>query len=139
MMFRTILLGLDGSQGSKKALRKAVLLAREADGRVHALAVQEHLPRFAATVGETDDAHEEREAFFKGVMGEAVAVAAEQGVPLTTEIIQGNAPKVIVDRAKQVQADVIVIGHTSSVWGNILGSTADKVVDHAHCDVLIVR
>lgn len=138
-MYRRILVGVDGSRGSKIALRKAALLAREGESQLHILAVEEHLPRFAATVGETDEAREEKDAYFRALMEEALQLVSGQGVSAKTEVTIGNASRVIVDRARQLGADLIVIGHTSHVWGNLLGSTADRVVDHAHCDVLVVR
>jgi nucleotide-binding universal stress UspA family protein len=35
----------------------------------------------------------------------------------------------------------LIIGHRghSGIWGRLLGTTADKVVDHAPCSVLVVR
>ena len=37
--------------------------------------------------------------------------------------------------------DLIVIGHSdhSELWGRLLGDTADRISDHAHCSVLIVK
>ena len=138
-MYRRILVGIDGSDGSRAALRQAVRLARELGAELHALGVEEHLPRFVATVGELEEAKEERDAFFQRVMDEASQVAHEAGVELRTMIAAGNAAKVLVEHARQQGIDLLVLGHTRSVWGNLLGSTADRVVDHAHCDVLIVR
>ena len=140
-MYRTILVALDGSAGAKAALRRAVLLAREYGAALHALAVEDHLPRYAATVSELEEAREEKEAFFTEVMEEARGAAAEQGVELRTGLAVGHAAQHIVQHAQQLGAELVVIGHCghSSVWGNLLGSTADKVAHHAGCDVLIVR
>jgi len=141
-MYRNILVGIDGSDRSRAALRRALLLAGESGSRVRALAVEEHLPRFAATVGEVDEFLEEKAAYFERLMAEATTLAGEQGVALETEVLPGNAARALVGRAKQLGCNLIVLGHaghTHGVWGNLLGSTADKVVDHAHCDVLIVR
>ncbi len=79
--------------------------------------------------------------FFGHVMDEARAVATEQGVTLETEVLVGHAAQAIVQRAQQLGADLIVLGHSghSSVWGNLMGTTADKVAHHAPCDVLVVR
>ena len=141
-MYHRILVGIDGSHGASSALRRAILLARDGGAELYALAVEEHLPRFAATVGETDDAREERDAYFARIVSDAKRTAVAEGVPITCEVIQGNPAKIIVERGHTLECDLIVIGHSShasGVWGNLLGSTADRVVDHAHCDVLIVR
>jgi nucleotide-binding universal stress UspA family protein len=141
-MFRKILVGIDGSPGGSAALRRAILFARDYGAELHALAVEEHLPRFAATVGETEDAREEREAYFAKIVSDARRTAVAEGVAITCELMQGNPAKSIIERGRELQCDLIVIGHSShagGVWGNLLGSTADRVVDHAHSDVLVVR
>lgn len=141
-MYRRILVALDGSSGSRKALRRAVLLANEADVRLlHALSVEDHLPKYAATVAEVKEAKEEKDAFFADVMQHAKEVAAEYKVRLEPEVATGHAAQTICRRAEELEADVIVIGQAghSAVWGNFLGTTADKVSRHAPCDVLIVR
>ena len=142
-MYRKILVGIDGSPGANAALRRAILLARDNDdATLVAVAVEEHFPRFAATVGETDDARDERDAYFARVVGEARKLAVTQNVPIICEVTRGNPAKVLVERGRELECELIVIGHSShakAVWGNLLGSTADRVVDHAHCDVLIVR
>ena len=37
--------------------------------------------------------------------------------------------------------DLILIGPSdySELWGRLLGDTADRISDHAHCSVLIVK
>jgi nucleotide-binding universal stress UspA family protein len=42
--------------------------------------------------------------------------------------------------ARSVEADLIVIGsHGYAGFDRLLGTTAAKVVNHAHCSVLVVR
>jgi nucleotide-binding universal stress UspA family protein len=140
-MYRRILVALDGSAGSKKALERAVLLANEAQAPLHALAVEDHLPKYAATIDEVKEAQAERHAFFNEVMAEARNIAAEYEVDLKPEVTVGHAAQTICRRAGELRVDLLVIGHSghSNVWGNFLGTTADKVSRHAPCDVLIVR
>ena len=37
--------------------------------------------------------------------------------------------------------DLIIVGHSghSELWGRLLGDTADRIADHAHCSVLVVK
>jgi len=46
-----------------------------------------------------------------------------------------------VNFAKEGGYDLIVVGHSdhSELWGRLLGDTADRISDHAHCSVLIVK
>ena len=141
-MYRRILVAVDGSSGSKKALHRAVLLANEAHlSLLHVLSVEDHLPKYAATIAEVKEAKEEKDAFFAEVMQHAKEVAAEYDVRLAPEVTTGHAAQTICRRAEELEADLIVIGQAghSAVWGNFLGGTADKVARHGPCDVLIVR
>jgi nucleotide-binding universal stress UspA family protein len=60
---------------------------------------------------------------------------------LDSQICQGRAQERIVDCAKQIQADLVVIGAKghSKIDRILLGSTSDYVATHAHCSVLVVR
>lgn len=58
-----------------------------------------------------------------------------------TEQVQGDAPKVIVDRAKALDVEMIVMGSRgrTGLARLFLGSTAEHVVKEAHCSVLVAR
>jgi nucleotide-binding universal stress UspA family protein len=140
-MFRKILLGYDGSAGAERALDMALELARVHGAELWALAVEERLPHFAATVGEV----EEEKEFANRYYGERLAVARERaakmGVELKTVLRAGHPARTIVDVAKEGSFDLVVLGHSghSEVWATFLGTTAEKVSRHAPCAVLIVR
>ena len=68
-MFRKILVGLEGSEASWCAFRRALALSREHRGELWVLSVEEHLPRYAATVGEVQDAQEHEQAYFGRIQG----------------------------------------------------------------------
>jgi universal stress protein A len=56
-------------------------------------------------------------------------------------ILKTGSPKmVIVEEAKKLNIDLIIVGaHTESKLDLLLGSTASGVINHAHCDVLAIR
>ena len=139
--YRRILVPLDGSQGSWKAFRKALLLAREQGTEITVLSVEEHLPRYAATVGEVEEEKEQENAYFTQLHAQAAALAGAQALDLKTETLVGHAAQTIVRYAEEHGFDLIAIGHSghSGVWGVLLGSTTARVVDQAGCDVLVVR
>ncbi len=140
-MFKTIVVGYDGSAGSRRALRAAVQLAREQGSRVWTIGVEERLPRYAATIDEYQEEKETSDDFYKQLNVEAVNIAREAGVAIESIVRPGHAAKVIVEVAQELGADLLVIGHSghSDLWGSFLGTTADKVVRHAPCSVLVVR
>ncbi|MGE3317831.1 MAG: universal stress protein [Candidatus Berkiella sp.] len=52
----------------------------------------------------------------------------------------GNPKVVIVDQAKALDIDLLIVGgHALSGLRTIVGSTATGVINHAHCDVLTIR
>jgi nucleotide-binding universal stress UspA family protein len=68
-------------------------------------------------------------------------VAAQQGITIPCETRRGHPAKTIVKFADEGHYDLIVIGHSdhSELWGRLLGDTADRISDHAHCSVPIVK
>jgi nucleotide-binding universal stress UspA family protein len=140
-MFRKILAALDGSEGSWRAMRAAINLAREQRAELWALSVEDHLPRFAATVGEMEEEKDFANHAYQRLQQEARILAGEAGVLLHTDIVAGHAAQSIVEYAKQHGFDLIVVGHSghSGVWANFLGTTTEKISRHAPCSVLIVR
>lgn len=140
-MFRHIVIGIDGSSGSALALDRAIELAALAGATIHAVAVEEHLPAYAATVGEMDEAIRFENAYYLRVRGEALRSAESRAVRLTFEIVRGHAADCLVHVATARGADLLVVGHTghATLRHFLLGSTADRVVEHARCPVLVVR
>jgi hypothetical protein len=53
----------------------------------------------------------------------------------------GNQTGGTINRSTNRNCDLIVVGHSdhSELWGRLLGDTADRISDHAHCSVLIVK
>ncbi len=139
---QTILVPLDFSEGSRNALRYASSLATQFGGKLWLF--------YALEPVATHDF-----AYHPLVMGsdEAAAKARHQletlcrkeGVEASSvaEIIvrEGVAHGQITETAKKLKVDLIVIAtHGNSGLKHVLlGSTAERVVRHAHCPVLVVR
>ena len=140
-MFQKILAGYDGSNSAKLALQKAANMAKEYNAALTALWVREPLPRHSDLPGEFEGEAEAASEYFKERQREVEAVAKEQGISIRTESRSGHPAKVIVSAADEGKYDLVVVGHSdhSSLWGRLLGDTADRISDHAHCSVLIVK
>jgi nucleotide-binding universal stress UspA family protein len=66
---------------------------------------------------------------------------AHAGLPIRVEVVEGQPAAEIVDLAKRLPADVVVIGtHGRTGIGHLLlGSVAERVLRRASCPVLVVR
>ena len=140
MPFSRILVAIDGSDGSAHALDKALELAGLTGATLLALAVEGPLPAYAATIGEVEEVKREKDAFFMRLLAGVREQAEAAGVPLEVELRPGHAAELIVRYARERHADLIVLGHRGHLLRDrMLGSTADRVAEHADCPVMIVR
>jgi nucleotide-binding universal stress UspA family protein len=140
-MFTKILVGYDGSKGSKAALAGAAALAEKFESQVTALWVREPLPRHSDLPGEYEAEAEAADEYFQERQNEVADVAAQYGLSIACETRRGHPAKTILQAAKDGGYDLIIIGHSdhSELWGRLLGDTADRITDHAHCSVLVVK
>jgi nucleotide-binding universal stress UspA family protein len=140
MPFEKILAAIDGSEASDRAFTKALELASLAGAALTALAVEGPLPAYAATVGEVDEVKREKDAFFERLLAHTRRQAEAAGVQLDVQLHPGHAAELIVRIAHETQADLIVLGHKGHfLRDHLLGSTADRVAEHADCPVMIVK
>lgn len=140
-MFRKVLVGLDGSETSWQAFRRALAIACEQGSELWVLSAEEHLPHFPATIDEVQDEEERENAYFARVQGEARELAEARGVALHARTVPGRAAERIMELARSGGFDLIVVGHRghTSPWHRLAGSTADRLVEQAPCDVLVER
>ena len=141
MRLQTILVPTDFSAASRKALVHAAALARLGGGDVTLVHVIEpppypqfgyaHIPLKEAKLKRS--ARERLEALRQEL--------ADVGVKCAFVIRTGSAFHEITEQAREQQADVIVIAtHGRGALAHLLlGSTAERVVRHAPCPVLVVR
>lgn len=137
-MFSKILVGLDGSDGSKRALAAAIAIAEKFGSSLQSLSVIEpSAGRYAGTVGEADEAMRSAEDYLDDVQEDAREAAAKRHISLETTTMHGHPAAM----TRTAGIDLMVVGQSghSNVWGTFLGTTADKISRHAGCSVLIVR
>ena len=140
---RSILVPLDFSMMSLKALEYAAALAEEFDARVDLLYVMEpvSLREFAGAypAGREED---ELVRVCKEKLGKCASEVALRRELVGQLIVRVGPPyREIAEAAREVKADVIVIathGH-SGLKHAMMGSVAERVVQFAPCPVLVVR
>ena len=134
-----ILVALDGSRRSEKALETAVKLAQQNGGRLSAVTV---LDCTAVPPGELlpESCRMQARERLKELLQTAENFAQSRGVLLSAMLREGHAAEGIITCAEEQQADLVVLGGSSKPERQgELGGTADQVTSHCPCNVLIVK
>jgi nucleotide-binding universal stress UspA family protein len=84
--FTNVLVPVDGSEGSEKALDCALSICAALGARLTALAVEGKLPAYAASLGEVEEVKLEKDQFFRDVLERAREQARDRGVELHAEL-----------------------------------------------------
>lgn len=133
-----IVVGVDGSDGSVRALRWAAREARDRGGSVQAIIVYDWAGNEAALLAGLGSQGERQRA--EDVLAEAVAPVAREhpGVSIATQVLMGSAAQRLADAAGG--ADLIVVGSHGHgrLRHAVLGSVSEACVRVAPCPVLIV-
>lgn len=141
--WKQVVVGVDGSEGSRLALRAAADQALEHDATLRVIScwtqpVTAGAPGYAPSVwiGDADlsaVAKEQQADALRTVLG------VERSLKLDQEVVEGHAAQQLVEAASG--ADLVVVGsrgHGGFV-GMLLGSVSQHVAAHAACPVLVVR
>ena len=140
---KKILVPVDFSSGSERAVSKAAELARVMDADVELIHVYQlpvfALPDSSVTVSPTYVADLTDRAQ-KALEKHRDQLAAD-GLQASTKLVEGMPAQAIVDHANDIHAEMIVMGtHGHSGFKRfLLGSTAERVVRMAQVPVLSVH
>jgi nucleotide-binding universal stress UspA family protein len=144
-MFDRVMIATDGSDPSYHAAKLGVEIARVSGGQVVAVYVVDvprlaQLPGYAGIAGTKDQLlelmfHQGQEA-----TEEVEHLAADAGVPSSKAILKGHPSDELLRYSKEVGADLLVMGSIGKSGLNrfLLGSVAQKVVEHAKVPVMLV-
>ena len=146
-MFKKILVGVDGSDESLKAVREAAQLAKLTEGQTTLVYVMTPIyptigiPGIGVATIDSSVLEEQSWRIGQDILDQAERVYTEEGAPAPERMaLQGRPGNAIVRYAAEINTEVIVVGSAGSgIEDLILGSTADAVIHHAPCPVLVVR
>ncbi len=132
-----VLVAIDGSEESTAALHFLAHLPFTAKPKVTLVTVLVDIisQEVGLPFGEPDKAAAEEN------MRKAKAFLDASGFTCDQVIESGHASRTILDKAKELGIDLIVLGARghSAAYRVILGSTANFIANHARCSVLVVR
>jgi nucleotide-binding universal stress UspA family protein len=139
-MFKKILHANDGSDPAFRALQLAITIAKQNGADLHSVSVEEipPMPEFIEEVRETRGVAARR---FHPVLQRARALAEQQGATLQTHVLAGHPVRTVVELARELDADLLVIGATghSALYERMIGSRADRIIQLAPCPVLVAK
>ena len=148
-MYRTIVVGTDGSERAERAVEHAAELAKACGAKLHLIhayqGVDSNIARamaagaVAATPPDLSAIANEEASLAQRALDEQAAKLTAEGVDTEAHAVAGSAVEVLLDQAAKLGADVIVTGNRGMTGAKrILGSVPNTVAHHAECAVLIV-
>ena len=145
-MFKSIVVGTDGSETATSAVKQAVDLATQIGAKLELVSAYEPVSdqRLREERTEVPDdlqwmvnPREDVDA----TLNDAAEIAKEAGVDVEVFARQGDPADAILDVAEEQKADLIIVGNKGMTGAKrfLLGSVPNKVSHHAPCSVLIIR
>jgi nucleotide-binding universal stress UspA family protein len=152
-LITNILVALDGSQTSADALGMALDIARKYSAKLTLLSVippalvpfVTYSPTGITPINPiaTGQYYTQMTERLKEVLTRSREKVQDLNPELniSSTLVKGRPADQIVKHAKDMDADLIVIGQkgVGAVEGVLLGSVSDRVADDAHCPVLVVK
>lgn len=142
-MFKSIVVGTDGSQTADRAVARALELARLTKAKLHVVSAYAPSPtRVTGGAPAAEAAEWSVRPDFKvdSVLERAGDQARRNDIEIETHAPKGDPGDAIVALAKEIDADLIVLGSRGMQGARrVLGSVPNKVSHRAPCDVLIVH
>jgi nucleotide-binding universal stress UspA family protein len=133
---KNIVLAYDGSDAAKRALERTAELANGATVKVVSAVHVMPAVRSGALTDPDEIAERTRE------LDDAAGYLRSKGItPETVEARATDVGDAIVEEAKNVDADLVIVGSGGKGLAErlMLGSVSSRIVHHAPCDVLVVR
>lgn len=140
---KTILLPVDGSENSSRAVQRAIEIFKES-GEARLQVITAYPPIVSGNVKSFFSA-EDIQSFYQEEGQKALAPAKglldAAGIPYEAEVVVGPVAQTIADYAKKKKVDTIVMGTRGlgTVTGLVLGSVTTKVLSLVDIPVLLVK
>jgi len=141
-MFRKILVAIDGSEQADRAFEAALAEAGVWKAEAHVVYVVESGLFSSLPMDSTlEIIYSVLQKEGEEILESARKKAETAGIPLTTHLCQGHVGSQIVSKAKELGADLIVLGSygKSGVDRLLLGSATDYVVRNSPVTTMVVR
>lgn len=139
MLFKNILVPIDGSDQALHSAEIAMNLAAQNGGKIHLIHIIRPSDYSFTGIDILDLVQKSAAEIITQAENSLKNMAAHENVTLTTEIAMGNPASVIVKRSKGFDSIVIASRGLTGLSEILLGSVSNVVSHHAHCPVLLIR
>jgi nucleotide-binding universal stress UspA family protein len=141
LMYKTVVIGADSSPTASRAMDRAIGVARSMGSELHIVTAYKKRPSQAAVDRPEELATSVSSVAIADSLLEDLASRARfAGLTPVTHTRKGDPVDAILDVAREVGADLIVVGSKGMTGvGRITGSVPDAVSHKADCCTLIVR
>jgi nucleotide-binding universal stress UspA family protein len=145
-MFGSIVVGTDGSDTAKEAVRQATELAKTLGASIHLVSAYEPVSD-SRLREERQEVPEDLQWMVNpredvnSTLEDAAEELKETGLEVEVHAREGDPADAILDVAEEQKADLIVVGNKGMTGAKrfLLGSVPNKVSHHAPCSVMIIR
>ncbi|RMW38989.1 MAG: universal stress protein [Nitrosopumilus sp.] len=137
--FKTILVPLDGSRYSKKALQRAIEIAHAFDSKIILVYVAE---KSSINLLDRKEYMGMLRKFGKKTLDDAKLRAAKKGITAKSFLKEGRSIVSEIEKiAKSEKCDLVIVGNKGlgPVTGFLLGSVSNKLAHYSNCSLLIVK
>lgn len=140
-MYGSIVVGTDGSDSAGVAVRHALRLAKALGSKVHVVTAWQPMPALALSgqMGPATPVPLDDGAWVAELHQQVIEQGQIVGVEVESHSVEGAAAHVLLDVAKEVEAELIVVGNAGmkGLRGH-LASVPNTVAHKAECAVLLV-
>lgn len=140
---KRILIPIDGSEYSMHAVEYGISIAKtHPDVQIMIVHVIDEVVLDKLTkINERENFERELKNDGQRHVSYAVGIAEKEGVKTTSLIAKGRPFEQIVHLAKDLNMDLIVMGTYGRRGAEriLIGSVAERVIEYAHCPVLVVK
>lgn len=142
LVYKQILVAVDGSKESEWAFKKAVAIADRNEATLNLINIID--TRSYAAVEAYDRSIAERaQKFAEELLNNYKLEAEKAGLQHVNVMVEYGSPKTMIskDISKKLEADLIICGATglNAVERFLIGSVSENIVRSAKCDVLVIR
>jgi nucleotide-binding universal stress UspA family protein len=139
---KKILVPTDGSDYSMKAAEYAISIAKQSGAQLTTIYVLDEvvIDRFTK-VTDREGIEHDLKADGERYVNFILSLAEKAGIKATSLVVKGRPFEQVVHIANGLNMDLIVMGTYGHRGADriLLGSVAERVIEYAHCPVLVVK